>query len=130
MAGSALGVKLRDEIAHCAIGVTEALRYFAQRLAFHNDRANGLVASLHGRLRIEEKVSAQAVVHDLPSKLSLLFAGETVGKWYSQSGVGNKGKGRKGVWTRKFRGETHRPVRGWPEGQSYKVAENGVRPDK
>ena len=66
-----MAVKLRDEIAQGAISVTEALCYFGQRLAFHNDRADGLVASLQGRLWIEEKLSAQAVVHDLPSKLSL-----------------------------------------------------------
>ena len=51
-------VKLRDEIAQCAIGETETLRDFGQRLAFHDSRAQRLVASLLRRLRIEEELSA------------------------------------------------------------------------
>ncbi len=51
-------MKLRDEIAQCAISVTEVLRHLGQRLAFHNDCTDGLVASLQWHLRIEEKLSA------------------------------------------------------------------------
>lgn len=84
-------MKLRDEIAQCAIGVTEMSRHFSQRLAFHHDRAERLVASLQRHLRFEEKLSAQAVVHDLPPNCHSFF-GETVGKAYSQNGVGHKGE--------------------------------------
>lgn len=66
-------MKLRDEIAQCAIGVTETPRHFGQRLAFHHDRAQRLVASLQRHLRFEEKLSAQAVVHDLPPNCHAFF---------------------------------------------------------
>jgi hypothetical protein len=57
-------MKLRDQIAERAIGVAEAPCHFGQRLAFDNDGADGLVAPLHRRLRIDKELSA---VHDLPS---------------------------------------------------------------
>jgi hypothetical protein len=66
-------MELRDEIAERALGITETPRHFGQRLPFHNDRAEGLVTSLQRRLRIEEELSAPAVVHDQPSQLSLLY---------------------------------------------------------
>jgi hypothetical protein len=80
-------MKLRDEIAQGAIGVTKTLRHFGQGLAFHDDGPKGLVASLQRGLRVEEELSADGVIHDLPSELSLLFWGK-----HQQNGTVPRGR--------------------------------------
>lgn len=67
--------------------VTEALGDLLQRFVIDADRAQGLVLALEGLLGFEEKPPGVAPVHDVCSRVLIIFWPETTAERTAKTGV-------------------------------------------
>ena len=69
----AAGAELRDEIAERAVGEAELAGDVGQGTPLQEEGTQGLVLALQRLAGFPEELLAAQVVHDGPSKVSLLF---------------------------------------------------------